>query len=295
MSPYIPFEKGHRGFEIALNTLDPADWIEPDDALAERLAQKALLSAKDPEGTFRAEAGTHAAQAEVLRLLTAYLTKYHPSLYWRDGPTMHLPKAGLCVDLTTGAPPLQIAGQLVDDDLCLMVRDETRGWHLGAASLHFPSHWSMAEKFGLSMDDIHAPVPGFADRMAARVDRIFDHLRPEQPVWRLNWSLHDEPTLPLPGPTEGPRFQDTEEEALLARAFMRVERQTLRKLPDSGAILFTIKTYIDPLPALLKKGGAGMVQDLHAALSAMDGDQLAYKGLTEARDRVLAAIETAEC
>ena len=140
------------------------------------------------------------------------------------------------------------------------------------------------------MADIHAPVPGFAGQMGDRVARIFDHLQPNEPVWRLNWSLHDDPTLPLPGPTEGPRFDGVEGDRLIARAFLRVERQTLMKLPRSGAILFTIKTYIDPLPALLDAGGAEVTADLIAGLTAMDEAQLSYKGLTAARHRVIGAI-----
>ena len=287
---YLPFEGGHPGFRIALKPLDPAQWIEPDEGLAERLAEKDRLSATDPEGTFRANEGTHAAQAETLRLLTTHLTGDHPSWYRRDGHMMNLPKAGRCVDLSTGAPPLRTAGRLVDDDLCLMVRDEDGRWRLQAASLHFPSHWSLGEKFGKSMAEIHIPVPRFVEEMDRRVARIFDNLRPEQPVWRLNWSLHDENTLALPGPTDGPRFQGVEGAALLAKAFLRVERQTLTRLPETGAILFTIKTYQDPLPALLRQGGEEVRRDLHAALSAMNAEQLAYKGLIDARERVLGAV-----
>ena len=289
MTSYLPFENGHPGFKIALKPLDPSQWIEPDEDLGMRLAEKARLTSDDPEAVFQALPGTETAQREILRLLSAYLVEHYPSLYWKDGPVIHLPTAKVCVEMTSKAPALQTAGQLVDDDLCMMIRQE-EGWVLGAASLHFPSHWSLAEKFGKSMATIHKPVPGFSGEMEKRVTRIFDHLQPEQPVWRLNWSLHDDPTLPMPAPTDGPRFANVEGAALLAKAFVRVERQTLRKLPVSGEILFTIKTYIDPLTTLMKNGDPGVVEDLHRALSSMNDDQLAYKGLTDARAKILAAL-----
>ncbi len=289
-SPYIPFENGHPGFKIALKPLDPARWIEPDEGLGDRLTEKAHLDETAADEVFRASPEADAAQRETLRLLSRYLLEHHPSFYWKDGSVIHLPTAKRCIDLSSGEPPLKLAGQLVDDDLCLMMRDEDGRWRLMAASLHFPSHWSLGEKFGKSMAEIHTPVPAFVEEMDKRVARIFDNLRREQPVWRLNWSLHDEPGLHLPGPTGGPRFAGVEGASLLAKAFLRVERQTLTKLPETGAILFTIKTYQDPLPALLTHGGPDMVHDLHAGLSAMNADQLSYKGLTDARDRVLAAI-----
>lgn len=288
-SPYIPFESGHPGFKIALSPLDPARWIEPDERLAARLGEKERLDAEDGADTFRAAAGTAPAQAETLSLLVDHLGTHHPELYQNTENSVRIAPAGRNIKLT-GAPPLQIAGRLVDDDLCLMIRDREGSWRLQAASLHFPSHWSLAEKFGRSMAGIHEPVPGFADQMETRVARIFDHLRPETPVWRLNWSLHDDATLPLPDLPEGPRFEKLDGEALLTRAFLRVERQTLRKLPKAGAIVFTIKTYIDPLTLLLDKGGPALARDLHDALAAMNEAQLAYKGLTRARARVLAAL-----
>ena len=65
------------------------------------------------------------------------------------------------------------------------------GWRLAAASLCFPSSWSLEEKFGKPLQDIHTPVPGFGrgTRTADIIHRIFDNLAVAQPVERLNWSL----------------------------------------------------------------------------------------------------------
>ncbi|TIU52784.1 MAG: DUF3445 domain-containing protein, partial [Mesorhizobium sp.] len=58
------------------------------------------------------------------------------------------------------AAPLVQASLLVQEDLILMRRDES-GWRLAAGSLCFPSSWSLLEKFGKPLQQIHAPVPGF--------------------------------------------------------------------------------------------------------------------------------------
>ena len=100
--------------------------------------------------------------------------------------------------------PLDAAGRLVQEDLCLMVlRDGAP--HLDAASLCFPSYWRLADKLGRPMADVHGPVAHYADELAAKVDTFLQRLRPERPVWRRNWSIHDDPTLLPPRPHPAPR------------------------------------------------------------------------------------------
>src|SRR6185369_15328865 len=98
--------------------------------------------------------------------------------------------------------------------------------------------------------EIHAPVPAYADELAARVDRFLDRL--DRPVWRRNWFIHDSPELHLPEPPvhlPTPRVPDD--------LWLRSERQTLRRLPSTGAVLFTIGTQLVPLtvvpPALCRR------------------------------------------
>jgi hypothetical protein len=120
-------------------------------------------------------------------------------------------------------------------------------------------------------------VPGFAGDMESRVARIFDNLRSGAPVERFNWSIYDNDALhhPLPSTTASDA------------AFIRVERQTLLKIPRSGDILFTIRVLIDPIAAFrAHPDGTSLARALRAQLLAMTPAQLAYKGMTENRDRL---------
>ena len=69
---------------------------------------------------------------------------------------------------------------LVSEDLLLMRRGAS-GWRLAAGSLCFPGNWSLPEKFGRAMHEIHAQVPGFGAgaRNAEVIARIFDKLAVE--------------------------------------------------------------------------------------------------------------------
>ena len=77
-----------------------------------------------------------------------------------------------------------------------------------------------------------------------------------------------------------------------ASAFIRVERQTLRKLPASGDILFTIRIHLDPLPRAGTRipSRATLAASFAAQLAALDKAQLDYKGLTADRDRLVARL-----
>jgi len=180
----------------------------------------------------------------------------------------------------------------------LMRKGET-GWRLAAAGLCFPSSWSLAEKFARPLDDIHAPVPGFAagTRPAALITRIFDNLSPQQPVERLNWSLQEDDRLHHPRSKDA-RDAGIRPEAggllgnnLSASTFIRVERQTLRRLPLSGDILFTIRIHLDPLRRLAAHPQAGrLAGSLADQLDALSHAQLAYKGIAQNRDALVSLL-----
>lgn len=299
---HTPYDGSAKPFAIGLKPLDPQDWIEVDDLLGDYLAEKDRLYAEIPEKVFMAESGTEAGQREVLETLVDFLPARFPDSYRRDGSEMTISGGAdgpdRIVQLDAGEPPLKTASRLVQEDLVLM-RKGADGWRLAAASLCFPSSWSLAEKFGKPLHEIHRPVPEFGPgtRSAELIERMFDKLQ-GQAVWRLNWSLAAEPSLYLP------LSQDARKEragAVLSRfgadptasAFIRVERQTLRKMPLSGDILFTIRIYVDPMRVLLSHPDrATLAAGFADQLAGLDEAQMAYKGLHNDRDRLIAALRT---
>jgi hypothetical protein len=294
---HTPYDGSSKLFQIGLKQLDLANWIEIDDSFDFQLAEKRRIHAEHGPRVFVAEAGTDDAQAEVLALLRAHLPARFPERYQiKDGnlTVAGHPEAGEA----QGMPPLKHASLLVQEDLIVMRRGKN-GWRLAAGSLCFPSSWVLTEKFGKPMSAIHEPVPGFGPgtRNADLIDRMFDRLQVAQPVERFNWSIQSGEALyhPLSNderidratgrPT---RFPDA---GSAAGAFIRVERQTLRKLPLTGDILFTIRIHLDPLALLAKRPDrVALAVSFADQLLALDADQLDYKGMTADRDRLVEAL-----
>lgn len=284
---YTPYDGSAPLFTIGLTQLDPVDWIEPDDDLDRYLAEKQRLLARIPGEVFVAEEGTEDGQAELLALLADYLPEHHPGYYRRDGMTLRTGSHEVRLD-DRETPPLLLAGSLVQDDLVIMRKKET-DWHLAAGYVAFPSSWSLREKFGLSMDHIHAPVPGFQQgtRNAGLINRMFDNLPEGRIVRRFNWTLNPDSELHYPkSKAEGALPAGSS--LKLEDIFARVERQTLRRLPGTADIVFTIRIYTDPLAMLRNLAdGAAAASAFAAQLEALTAPQLAYKGLTANRNHLV--------
>jgi hypothetical protein len=290
MLRHTPYDGSSKLFRIGLAPLDPADWIDVDDRLGADLDEKQRLWRERPAEVLAAEAGTEAAQAELLALLLEHLPVRFPGRYRRDGDAMHI-APGRRIPLADGNPPLWVAARLVQEHLVLVRRDAA-GWRLVAASLSFPSSWALADKFGRPMDEVHAPVPGFGGgtRNADLITRMFDNLRPEAPMLRWNWSLYGDDRLFHPETADaGARRFGAGERA--DPVFLRSERQTLQRLPASGNIVFTIRIAVDPLTALERHSRRREIATaLIAQLEALSPAELAYKGLSAERGRVLARL-----
>ncbi len=295
---HTPYDGSSTPFTIGLRQLDLATWLEVDRHYEAYLAQKRALIASDRDAVFRAGPDTLAAQAEVFDLVRDHLIGGFPSIF----PGTRQWEAALaaldCIS-TEDRPPLLAASLLVQEDLVLMRRGED-GWRLAAASLCFPSSWSLAEKFGRPLDEIHGPVPGFGagTRPAGLIARMFDNLRLDRPVERMNWSLQTDAGRHKPMSSSQREARAAVRSARFGErpadgAFIRVERQTLRKLPVSGDVLFTIRIFVDPMAALARHPDrAALARSFAAQLAAMDADQLDYKRLAADRDRLVAALES---
>jgi hypothetical protein len=184
---------------------------------------------------------------------------------------------------------LELAGRLVQEDLCL-IHNCDRGPVLTAATLCFPSRWRLDEKIGKPLSAVHEPVPLYADRLAGPVDRFMRHLKPDHIVSRLNWSLLDDPALFQPsGKWRIEAATEITPANAGSRVFLRVERQTLRRLPVSGAVLFGIKVHVYTLERVID--GPERASELAEAVQALPEEIQHYKSILPFKQALLAWLE----
>jgi hypothetical protein len=136
--------------------------------------------------------------------------------------------------------PLAVLGRIVQEDICIL---QKRGDEhvLTAAVLCFPAYWMLSEKAGRPLTHIHGTVPEYDADIARRVQRLFDGVQVGRPLWRSNRIWRDDPELFQPLSVTAKRRAAPEPQT--AR-FVRVERQCILRLPVSGAVVFTIHTYM---------------------------------------------------
>ncbi|TVQ30709.1 MAG: DUF3445 domain-containing protein [Geminicoccaceae bacterium] len=263
------FQDGAYKLAMGLNRLELDDWLWCTEHYAAEIAHKRHLL--DQGADIVAELPEAApAVAETLALIEAHLARFAPQL---------LPGAT--------APPLIRAGLLVQEDLCLMA-PSTDGYRLVAAFLAFPARWRLADKIGQPMRAIHTPVPGFAERLGATADRFFGAIAVERPVWRANWSILDDPELHQPEAKRRYQRIEVTPENAGERLWLRVERQTLRRLPETGMVLFTIHTFVRPLADIAADPRAA--QALADRLDEMPAAMLAYKNMAGLKPAVQAYL-----
>ena len=278
---HAAFEDGRGQIKMGIKVLDPKDWIEPDEFYADHLLQKERLLDTRHGDVFAALPGSEPAQAEVLARLADHMAEHWPDLVAVDDDRISVKPADRSYpwrrDGTGTGPlaPLDLAGRLVQEDLCVMEPSE-EGYRLIAASLCFPSRWRLADKVGKPMAAIHGPVPSYADKLRRPVDRLFARLEAGKPVWRINWSVVDLPDLFQPsGHGRADRNTELTPENAGEHLWLRYERQTLSRMPDTGVILFTIKIHSDPLSVLADQ--PVLADALLREIEALPDDMRLYK------------------
>lgn len=147
--------------------------------------------------------------------------------------------------------PLIDAALSVQEDLCILQKEGDRHV-LAAAVMCFSSSWDVRQKIGRSIASIHSPVPEFSP-VSNTVERMLSAIRPEQPLGRANFLIYTDPELHQPRGEGIPKPIDPK-----APRYIRVERQTFRRLPETLAVVFAIHSYVVPESILSKEEHAAL-------------------------------------
>lgn len=283
---YLPFEPGSYRMAMGLFSVSEKDWFELDERYIPEMSERRRLLATHHPDVFAALPQSDDARAETLAEITANLAAHRPQWFAGKGSLFHNRLAGETWDRRSlPCDPLDLAGRLVQEDLCV-VQASNAGPLLTAAVLCFPSRWRLAEKIGRPLADVHAGVPFYGERLRRPVDSFMHHLKPHHIAGRLNWSVLDDATLFQPaGKWRDEPNRDVTAENAGETLSLRVERQTLRRLPRTGAILFGIRVHVYPLRAAITTPRAAA--RLAEAIRALPESTSLYKSIPPIRRALL--------
>ncbi|WP_010544589.1 heme-dependent oxidative N-demethylase family protein [Sphingomonas elodea] len=265
--------RGGGALRMGLVRVPEAEWLTPGADLAARAA----VFAAEPD-CVQVLPEAEAAAAEVAAMLRhhARTQNRHPGfrrddgLDWRAAPV---------------AEALRSSAAAVWEDLCILTPDASGQYRLTAAALAFPTDWHLTEKLGQALTPIHAPIHGYAEQLAAGVDHFFATLQPGQIFARANWFVvASDAWRYLPQEDPQVRFAHVTADNAGETLFVRCERQTLRRLPQSGAVLFTIGIHVESFDRL-SNGAVARVAQSVAGIGAGEHERRAAPFYAEALTR----------
>lgn len=267
--PYLPFLAGPLSLAPGLKPIPAETWIAPDTE-AHLLDEKRSVMRAHRGEVYAAREGSELAALELAAAVHAVA-----------GPGQ-------------GAwdTALEAAASAVSDDFCILMKDAEGLWRLEAASVSAPTFWRLEDTIGQPLGGLHAPVPGANPGMVARIQRMFDAIQPGTVLERFNWNV--QPGTERFTPSQAPfktKADGMATEGALDALWLRVERQTISKLPVSGAMVFTIRVAIDPLRAALPD--AAHLAAFRAAWDGIDPALADYKGWPHYARLVQAALAEA--
>ena len=231
----IPYDVSTKKNLPGISPLVADGWLIEDEAFTGQMRERDRLISVMPERVFADIGAAPEAKQEVLDEVLALLRSRSS---YKVNPREVIRPDGVVVPL--GGDPLLNAARLVQEDLCL---HEKRGDEhvLTAAVLCFPASWTLAEKVGRPLSGLHATVDEYNADIGKRVQRLFDGIQVGRPVWRFNLLQYVHPDLFQPRSEMDARSVD---EDYGSGAYTRTEHQSLVRMPNSGAVLFAIHTYV---------------------------------------------------
>ncbi|WLF77927.1 hypothetical protein PVL30_001650 [Lodderomyces elongisporus] len=300
--PYRAFKHKYN-VTMGIRNMDLESWIELDNEwmFFHNLKLKRLAEKKDKgQELYGTSDKAIDASWELLFELCNYLPARYPSLFQYNTTTklLKILATGETFDLTdrVNVNPIVTAAKLVQDDLAIMVENEEGNYTLESGCIVLAGFWRLSDKFQMSLDEIHlsGDVPQYSTKLGPGMRKFFRRLTVDQPVVRNNYFIQTDNNLDW-STSIGPESQKnvgwyTAPEATdVSKLFFRSERQSLRRLPISGAVVFTIRTYFMPVTKLCQE--PYIPRRLLNGIGSWSEDVNEYKGFHKFKDALLPYLE----
>jgi dimethylamine monooxygenase subunit A len=260
---YAPYRWAAADFQLGLRPARPDQWILLSRNYPEVMREK-RARLRDRERFYKTLPESLDVQRELSRLVVEHLVKDHAGAFALEGRTLVSCVDGARIPLDDGEPLWQLS-QVVEEDFMLL-QEVSGALTVSATSNAYSSSGRLVAAVGHDVSWAHIPVPTLTDKLGTRINRVLGTVHESTPCERFNWTVTPMATLFFPhdnphqANAEAMRSVFTQLRECPARAgellFIRVERQTLCRLPESKGVAFSLHTYSDPLSSLESDPGS---------------------------------------
>ncbi|KAI0385685.1 hypothetical protein F5Y04DRAFT_244452 [Hypomontagnella monticulosa] len=268
---------------MGLKSTTPSELIVIDRNYLSRIRERQATMTKHENHTLGCiPSGTDAVKEAYSYLIGDYLPTRYPTLFERDGKSFRNRVTGNCLPLVPPNDPiatLRSLGETVEDDM-FFLRETPDGHQCTAFVCCCPSGFDPTTKIGKLLKDIHEPVPSY-EKIGASMERFFSRLEVGKSVSRINWSVTTNPGLfNVSGNhvNEGDQVEE-DMDIDIEKTSVRMELQTLTRLPRTRALMFSFKTYLCPITDIKAEGlGPDLADAIEGLKTGNAPGMWVYKG-----------------
>ncbi|KAJ4396027.1 hypothetical protein N0V93_000243 [Gnomoniopsis smithogilvyi] len=298
--PYRAFRYGPKyNVTMGLRSVQFDDWIQLDNHYPRYHADKARRIAERGDRCCHTAPEAYPAAVELLEELTEYLPARYPSMFRRtavgldnlwSGETFNV------IERPLKENPITMCARLVQDDLALMLERPDGQYYLLSGAILLPGFWRLEDKVGMPLSEIHTSgdVPQYKEKLERGMMNFFRRLKCEDMYARNNyfiqvdddlawsWSIGSENSSSI-------GWNTAEKNRAVEHHHYRSERQTLRRLPKTGAVLFTVRTYFHPITEIAQEDF--VPGRLASGIRSWGSDVQRYKGAEKYKEVLLEYLD----
>ncbi|KAE9983343.1 hypothetical protein BLS_004553 [Venturia inaequalis] len=247
--PYRPFRWAYHQ-TMSISKMETDWWLELENTYIQRIKQRQELFAEHGKGVLDMLPGSELACKELMEMCLQFLCARYPQYFKLDVENMlfHNSILGTVSDLKA-TPSLEVILNNVPEDFGITLRDTETGYYKFRAGVICSAlGWNIASKIGMTLPEIHKPIPDYKEKMQFSMDRYFAKKPTDRCIQRGSWGLEVDQPLYMPPGSPHEALRATQIPDLKpSQCHLRVDWQTLRRLPLSGAIVFNFKALFTPI------------------------------------------------
>ncbi|ODQ58128.1 hypothetical protein WICANDRAFT_33870 [Wickerhamomyces anomalus NRRL Y-366-8] len=258
--PYRAFKHKYN-VTMGIRSMDPNEWIQLDNEWPKYHALKQKRFKEKGIDVYGTLPEAYNASMELILELSNYLSNRYPTLFqFKNGVLKNLYNDEEYNILKPDHDPIYIAANLLQDDIAIMIEQPDGQYYLKSGAIALAGFWRFKDKVNLPLSAIHTTgdVPKYNTHLKKGMEKFFTRLTPEAPVVRNNYFIQTDGELDWSSSigdekNENVGWYTAPKATDINQIYYRSERQSVRRLPISGAVVFTIRTYFVPMVDICKE------------------------------------------